>query len=606
MKKPIIFAFALLLCAALSCRKAGGPVDPAPTPPMGWNSWDSYGCTVNEAQTLANADYLAARLAEFGWNYVIVDIRWYESKVYGFQLDRPTEVVMDEWGRFTPHAGKFPSASGGKGFRPLADRIHRSGLKFGLHLMRGIPRKAVELDTPILGTNFRARDVADTASTCSWNPDMYGVDMTKPGAQAYYDSVFKQFADWGVDFVKIDDLSSPYYAAEIEAVRGAIDRCGRSIVFSTSPGNTPLERKNHIARFANMWRILGDVWDEWDSVAQEFDVCRDWASTARPGAWPDCDMIPLGAIRTFENDRTRFSRDEQIAFMTLLFIARSPLMFGGDLTRMDDFTLSLLTNPEALEVNQKAANSRELWRNDDFIAWMSEAPDGASRYLAVFNTRGGEKLDSGPALFESPPVSAAGTQHVDIDLDLKGAEKLYLSVERDGGDSSNDHAAWIDPVVVTDGGTVRLIDSTWASATAGFRYSPHPRVDRNLEGGPLLGPDGAAVSGIGTHTPSLIEYVLPLGSRRFKASGSIVSNTRQVSESPSRGVFRFRIFAEDPRRQVGEPERTTVVDLKAIGLDGSYALRDLWSRTDLGRGESRLEVSVPRHGARLFRLTPEK
>jgi len=578
----------------------------APTPPMGWNSWDSYGCTVNEERTLANADYLTARLAEFGWKYVVVDIRWYESKVYGFQLDRPTEVVMDAWGRFTPHTGKFPSASGGKGFRPLADRIHGSGLKFGLHLMRGIPRRAVELDTPILGTDFSARDVADTASTCSWNPDMYGVDTTKPGAQAYYDSVFKQFADWGVDFVKIDDLSSPYHAAEIEAIRAAIDRCGRPIVFSTSPGNTPLEQKNHIVRFANMWRILGDVWDEWDSVAQEFDVCRDWASTSRPGAWPDCDMIPLGAIRTFENDWTRFSRDEQISFMTLLLIARSPLMFGGDLTRMDDFTLSLLTNPEVLDVNQKASHSRELWRNDDFIAWMSDAPDGKSRYLAVFNTRGGERLESGLALFESLPVSAAGRPRIDIDVDLKGAERIFLSVDRDGEEASHDHAAWIDPVVVTDGGTVRLIDTAWTSATAGFRYSPHPRIDRNLEGGPLLGPDGAAVSGIGTHTPSLIEYILPPGSRRLKASGSIVSNTRQISESPSRGVFRFRIFAEDPRRQVGEPERTAVVDLRAIGLDGSYALRDLWSRTNLGKVKNRIEVSVPRHGARLFRLTPEK
>ena len=168
----------------------------AKTPPMGWNSWDGFATTVTEAQTRAQADILNTRLAAHGWEYIVVDIQWYEPNATGFDYHRGAKLDMDEWGRLLPATNKFPSAMDGKGFKPLADYVHSLGLKFGLHLMRGIPRQAVAAKTPVKGTSYTAADIVDTNSTCRWNTDMYGVDMTKPGAQAYYNSVFDQFAAW--------------------------------------------------------------------------------------------------------------------------------------------------------------------------------------------------------------------------------------------------------------------------------------------------------------------------------------------------------------------------------------------------------------------------
>ncbi|MGD0542102.1 MAG: Melibiase subfamily, partial [Tepidisphaeraceae bacterium] len=199
----------------------------APTPPMGWNSWDCFGTTVTEQQTKANADYMAQHLSKHGWQYIVVDIQWYEPDAKGWEYRPDAKLNMDEYGRLIPALNRFPSAASGKGFKPLADYVHGKGLKFGVHILRGIPRQAVAANTPILASTARAADIADKSSTCPWNPDMYGIDVTRPGGQEYYNSIFSQFADWGVDFVKIDDLSNPYHEPEIEAIRRAIDKSGR-------------------------------------------------------------------------------------------------------------------------------------------------------------------------------------------------------------------------------------------------------------------------------------------------------------------------------------------------------------------------------------------
>ena len=259
-------------------------------------------------------------------------------------------------------------------------------------MMRGIPRQAVAQNTPVKGTNVRAKDIALANSTCTWNPDMFGVDATKPEGQAYYDSIFEMVAAWGVDFVKIDDLSRPYDAvqkAEVEAIRKAIDKTGRKIVFSTSPGETPLSEGKHVATHANMWRISDDFWDAWPQLLAQFKRLHDWTPHRLPGAWPDADMLPLGTIGL--GRKTKFTPDEQTTMMSLWFIARSPLMHGGDMTKTDDFTLSLLTNAEALAVNRNSSNNRQLFRTDDgLVAWVADIPNSASKYLAVFNTRDGQ------------------------------------------------------------------------------------------------------------------------------------------------------------------------------------------------------------------------
>src|SRR5215212_9476188 len=140
----------------------------ARTPPMGWNSWDCYGPTVTEAEVKANAAYMARHMKRFGWQYVVVDIQWYEPKAKAHGYRPNAELVMDRYGRLLPALNRFPSAARGRGFKPLADYVHRLGLKLGVHIVRGIPRQAVRVNTPVFGTNLLVRDAADTESTCPW------------------------------------------------------------------------------------------------------------------------------------------------------------------------------------------------------------------------------------------------------------------------------------------------------------------------------------------------------------------------------------------------------------------------------------------------------
>jgi len=376
----------------------------ADQPPMGWNSWDCFGTTITEEQTKAQADYMAKNLKAHGWEYVVVDIQWYEDGTKGPRDIQnylanayltPQEVRkyhgtahynLDEFGRFVPSPTRFPTAANGAGFKALADYVHGLGLKFGVHIVRGIPREAVEKNMSIKGTQLHAADVADKQNLCPWNPDMYGVDMTKPGAQEYYNSEYQLFADWGVDLVKVDDASArKYQQPEIEGIRKAIDKTGRPMVLSLSPGATPLTAGSNVEMNANIWRVSDDFWDRWLSLYEQFKRLADWTPYRGPGHFPDGDMLPLGMVKL--NQPTKFTRDEQYTLMTLWSIARSPLIHGGDLTKTDDFTLSLLTNDEVLAVDQKSANNHELFNHDKLVAWVADVPGSADKYLAVFNAQ---------------------------------------------------------------------------------------------------------------------------------------------------------------------------------------------------------------------------
>jgi hypothetical protein len=361
------------------------------TPPMGWNSWDSYGPTVREEEVKANADYMAEHLAKFGWQYIIVDIEWYQpsSKAHGYIPGGA--VTVDEFGRFIPAPNRFPSAANGQGFAPLAAYVHSKGLKFGFHIMRGIPREAVEQNLPIKGTPYHAADIADKVNVCKWQgmEDTYGVDMSKPGAQAYYDSLAELYASWGADYIKADDMNTPARAAEIVALHEALKKTGRPIVLSLSPGPSLPEYADFLGANAQLWRISNDFWDNWPSLKHQFDITHNWESYSQPGNWPDADMLPLGriGIRAERGDdrASLFTHDEQQTVMTLWSIFRSPLMFGGDLPSNDAFTLALITNPEVLAVNQSSAGGHQSYHQGDTIAWTADAPRGSARYVAVFN-----------------------------------------------------------------------------------------------------------------------------------------------------------------------------------------------------------------------------
>ncbi|NWK55630.1 glycoside hydrolase family 27 protein [Verrucomicrobiaceae bacterium N1E253] len=370
----------------------------ASTPPMGWNSWDCYGPTVTEDEVKANADYMAKHLKDTGWEYIVVDIRWYveNTKAGGYNRNNP-QYVMDQYGRLQPATNRFPSSAGGKGFKPLADYVHSKGLKFGIHLMRGIPIAAVKKNTPILGSTAKAADVHSQEKMCRWLKDMYKVEAGREGSQEYYDSIFKMYAEWGVDYVKVDDLSFPYHKDEIEMIRKAIDKTGRRIVFSTSPGKSPLSEAEHLKGHANLWRMSGDLWDNWKSVEHSFALCRSWSKHVGTGHWPDADMLPLGRL-SIRGERGRdrmskLSKDEQITLMTLWSIFRSPLMFGGDLPSNDEFTLSLLNNKEVMAVNQASTGNREILNKDGLSIWVADVPHSKEKYVALFNVHSpnGEK-----------------------------------------------------------------------------------------------------------------------------------------------------------------------------------------------------------------------
>jgi len=391
------------------------------TPPLGWNSYDSYGDDVTEEEVLANARYLQEHLQPYGYEYVVVDYRWYDpgasTAVNNPNARAGAHLTADEYGRLSPAPNRFPSAGDGRGFKSLADKIHAMGLKFGIHIMRGIPRQSVAANAPIQGSTFRAADAANTANTCGWCPDMYGVDASKPAGQAWYDSILRQYAAWGVDLIKVDDMSSPYSAREIEAVHKAIDKCGRAIVFSLSPGDTPLSDADHVQQNASMWRISGDFWDDWHALNYQFDLIAAWSGHGSPGHWPDADMVPLGHLsihnRSVGQDRqSGFTKNEQVTFMSLWAIAPSPLMLGMNLPDTDTFTESLLCNEEVLAINQDplGAQARRIARPQGAVGsevYVKPLADGGWA-VGLFNRLGIEM----PISITWAELGIAGAQQV--------------------------------------------------------------------------------------------------------------------------------------------------------------------------------------------------
>jgi hypothetical protein len=351
---------------------------------------------VTEEETLANAEWMRTNLLAVGWDTVVVDFRWYDPLPTGDdRLLNKTRVgaalTADDVSRLLPAPNRFPSAANGAGFKALADKLHAAGMKFGIHVMRGIPRQAVLANTKILGGQFTAADAGDQNDKCPWCPDMFGVRDNAAG-QAWYDSCVQLWASWGVDYIKVDDLSEPYHTSEIEQIRRALDKYGTKIVFSTSPGPTPTSRGGHIAAHANLWRISGDFWDRWQKINEQFDLLAEWSGAGGPGHWPDADMIPIGyiAIRSKLGGNphwTHFTRDEQLMLMSLWSLAPSPLMLGMNLPDNDEWTTALLTNPEVLAVNQDSAGKpakRVYVRGLAAELWVRELADG-SHAVGLFN-----------------------------------------------------------------------------------------------------------------------------------------------------------------------------------------------------------------------------
>ena len=577
--------------------------DWAATPPMGWNSWDCYGPTVTEAEVKANADYMAKYLKPYGWDYIVVDIRWYvgNDKAHGYNEKDP-DYVLDQYGRFLPAVNRFPSAAGGKGFKPLADYLHKKGLKFGIHIMRGIPVIAVKQNLPIKGTNVTARDIYSDKDQCSWLRDMYTVVPGKPGAQEYYNSLFELYASWGLDFVKIDDLSSPiYFEEEINMIRKAIDRTGRKIVLSTSPGETPIAHADHVQKNANMWRTVGDFWDSWQQLKEHFEVFERWNKWRSYGAYPDGDMLPMGKIGIRAergNPRmTNFTPDEQYTLMTLWSIFKSPLMFGGNLPDNDPFTLSLLTNKKVLKVLNESINNKPIFTDENKAAWIADEPGTGAKYLAVFNTTDQKITIEEKAVWNSGLLTKETPGHSKrVDIDITGVKKLYLVVNDGDQKTDWDHANWIAPTLYTEKDSLKLTDLKWIKATSGWEK---PNVNKSVSGNNLTINKVKYENGIGTHSNSIIEFDVPEGYTRFKA---LVGLDEACVTQNVGATVKFLVFTENPSGALPPPSMKIPIHFKELGLSGSYLITDLWSGKVVGEFSGEFSPEINLHGAGLYRI----
>jgi len=390
-----VLVLILFFSSIVSAWAQGGV---AQQPPMGWNSWDAYGLTITEPQFRANVEVQASKLKPFGWDYAVIDEGWFLEN----PEDRPTPdkliYGLDAFGRYVPVTRRFPSAGTGdaRSFEELGRWVHGTGLKFGIHIVRGIPRESVRRNLPVDGSSFHAVDVAATGDACPWDPTNWGVRDNAAG-QAWYDSLLRQYAAWGVDLLKVDCISNhPYKESEIRMIRRAIERSGRAMVLSLSPGPTSLEHAKTVGELAQMWRISDDIWDVWESsqpwpqtVKGQFARLASWAKYAKPGNWPDADMLPIGELRPFPGGNggprsSKLTHDEQRTLMTLWSMGRSPLIVGANLTMLDDWTSSLLTNRDLIRVDQTASASRQVSQAGDVIAWTADLP-GGEMALAVFN-----------------------------------------------------------------------------------------------------------------------------------------------------------------------------------------------------------------------------
>jgi len=407
-KRCASFVNALSVSLLLVCAVTAGCTKTlAPAPPMGWNSFNSYGVYLHEKAAFANLEAMAEKLKPAGYEYFVIDNGWFgeyalqPGTMYAAEK-HAHDVNINEYGLFQPSKCYFPN-----GLKPIIDRCHELGLKFGVHLMRGVPRKAVELNLPIKGTTARASDIADKDPdrNCKWCTYCYGVDMSKPGAQEFYDSLIGQLAGWGVDFIKYDDIVP--YPQEIEAVSRAIKKCGRPIVLSLSPGGKV--DPDHIESFrtANMLRVTPDIWDTQEDIDKCFDAWRKWQGKERPGFWIDMDMIALGKLQLMSppgkdpdplskgdialagRGTTRWSqlnRPQMKTFMTLRALSASPLMMGGDLPTLDQFSLRLITNRDVIECNQNGVMGKLVHEQGEIETWIVRRKGHTDKgWIGVFN-----------------------------------------------------------------------------------------------------------------------------------------------------------------------------------------------------------------------------
>ena len=539
---------------------------------MGWNSWDCYYSSANEKVVMDNARYIAEKgLDEYGWEYVVLDIRWYANHPslgggnYNQRGDQ--DCVLDEYGRYLPSPSRFPSCmvdGVNQGFKAMADSIHRMGLKFGIHIMRGLPKYILNNPSAykLKGSESTpwSQVYTNTTPECTWLKDNLTIQNNEAG-QLYYNSIFDLYAEWGVDFIKIDDLSRPFHTDEIRMIRKAIDQTGRPIVLSLSPGKTQFEYAQDCLDNANMWRMMDDLWDTWSGVDLVFREAAEWAQYARPGNYADCDMLPLGHIAATIGDPgycsadkghwTNLTQDEQYTVMTLWGICHSPLFFGGDMTKNDDFTNSLLTNEEYHQMHKYGVEAHEVSTNEDngHTVWTSIDPATGNRYLALFNRATTRWVVGSKALYCSETVAYTTDGHA-VEVDIKwpeGSKQLVLVVD-DGGDNYNyDHGDWINPTLVLADGSEVELTGKYLTRTYTASYFNRVNENKNVDHGGAMKVLGQTYErGFSTDANAALFFTIPddMEVVRFKALAA--ADDSGIGQTGSTTTLRFMVFDQNP------------------------------------------------------------
>lgn len=574
MKKSIV-TFAALMLALASAHAQTEDMATfrtwAQTPPMGWNSWDCYYSSVTEKEVMQNAQYLVDHdLVKYGWEYVVVDIRWYcdhPSLGGGNYNQKGTQgYVLDEYGRYLPSPARFPSSMKdgvNEGFKAIADKLHAMGLKFGIHIMRGVPQSVVgSAKYKLKGSESTAWSnvYSGTTSPCTWLKDNLLVKNNKYG-QLYYNSIMDLYASWGVDFIKIDDLSRPFYTDEIHMIRKAIDQTGRPMVLSLSPGKTQYAYAQECLANANMWRMMDDLWDNWSAVDAVFNEAHEWSRYARTGNYADCDMLPLGQIAmtiadngyaNADNGRwTRLSQDEQTTMMTLWGICHSPLFFGGEMTKNDDFTNSLLTNEEYHQMHKYGKDAHQVENDEDngHVAWTSTDPSTGNKYLALFQRDNTRWVVGSKALYKSETVAYTTDGHaVDVDIEWPGNSKTLVLVVDDGGDNYNyDHGDWLNPTLVLRDGTEVALTGKYETRAYTKSYFNKVTENKNVSTGGKMQVMGTAYErGFSTDANAAIFFTIPDGMDvvRFKAKAA--ADDSGIGQENSTTSIRFMVFDQNP------------------------------------------------------------
>jgi alpha-galactosidase len=380
-------AFALLIVASLVTAGPGtaaaeeetmnGTQIIAATPPMGWSSWSSLRGNVSEAVIKAQAKSMHDNLQSVGYTYINIDSGWTDH--------------LDEYGRVTWNATKFPN-----GIRPVADYVHSLGLKFGLYLLPGIPKAAVDANLPIYGTPYHAQDIADTTAVGNTHGDAWRIDYSKPGAAEYVQSQVDMLASWGVDYVKMDFVGPgggtvpADNRVDLEYWHKAILHNGRPIHLELSNSLSFADVSTWQA-YSNGWRIEGDIecyshcpdltnWDQ--RVARRWTDVPKWVPYAGPGHWNDLDSVEVG-----NGSHNGLSPDERQSVLTLWSISASPLLLGTDLTKLDDYDLTLLKNTEVIGVDQAGHPAHPVSQATPQQVWFSDPGDSGdgSYTVALFN-----------------------------------------------------------------------------------------------------------------------------------------------------------------------------------------------------------------------------